>query len=78
MSVFSLAAHLGSPCAVDAAPLINKATAEKVYDLLLALADCIDPRCMEMDPIAVFEAMAQPESKHRLRTADLRLCELCP
>lgn len=62
MSVFSLAAHLGSPCAVDAAPLINKATAEKVYDLLLALADCIDPRCMEMDPIAVFEAMAQPGS----------------
>ena len=62
MCVFSLAAHLGSPCAVNAAPLIGEAVAGEVYDLLLALADCIDPLCMEMDPIAVFETMAQPES----------------
>lgn len=63
MTVFSLAAHLGSPCATDAPPLIGDNVAGEVYDLLLALFEHIDPACLEMDPIAVFEAMAQPESK---------------
>ncbi|MCU0789578.1 MAG: extracellular solute-binding protein, partial [Nitratireductor sp.] len=59
MCVFSLVAHLGSPCATDAAPLIDEKAAGEVYDRLQALFEKIDQKCLEMDPIAVFEEMAQ-------------------
>jgi multiple sugar transport system substrate-binding protein len=63
MCVYTLAAHLGEPCATEGAQLISLEMAGEVYERLLALYDLIDPQCLAMDPIAVFEEMAQPGSR---------------
>ena len=63
MSFFSLAANLGRPCSVSGPTLIDSATGTEVYDRIAELAALVDPDCLEQDPIAVFETMAQSESK---------------
>jgi multiple sugar transport system substrate-binding protein len=62
MCFFSLATHLGMPCSTDALPLTKAETVDAVLPRLRALYDRIDPQCMGMDPIAVYEAMAEPSS----------------
>lgn len=62
MSFFSLAAHLGLACNSVAPPLTTTKVVEEVLPRLQALYDRIDPQCMAMDPIAVYEAMAEPGS----------------
>ncbi len=63
MTFFTLAAHLGSPCADEAGALINPEAGIAVFERLRALAGSVDPACFGMDPIAVFEAMAAPDAR---------------
>ncbi|UUP19778.1 hypothetical protein NTH_04292 (plasmid) [Nitratireductor thuwali] len=63
MSFYTLAANLGRACANEGpGALIEEAAGRKVYDLLAELAGLVGPACFEMDPIAVSEAMAAPDS----------------
>jgi multiple sugar transport system substrate-binding protein len=62
MSFFTLAGNLGTPCSVAGPALVENGAGVAVYDRLAALIDHVDPRCFEQDPIAVFEAMAQPDA----------------
>jgi len=63
MSFFTLAGNLGHPCAVTGPELIDAKAGVAVYDRLAELAAKVDPICFEQDPIAVYEAMAQADSK---------------
>ena len=63
MSFFTLAGNLGHPCAVTGLELIAIKDGVEVYDRLSELAARIDPVCFEQDPIAVYERMAQRDSK---------------
>jgi multiple sugar transport system substrate-binding protein len=63
MSFFTLAGNLGHPCSVSGPLLIDPEAGAEVYARIAELADRIDPLCLEQDPIAVFEAMAQPNSR---------------
>ena len=62
MCVFTLAAHLGSPCASAGRLLIDDATAETVHGLLSSLFRHLPADSVTKDPIAVFEEMAAPGS----------------
>jgi multiple sugar transport system substrate-binding protein len=62
MSFFTLAGNLGHRCAVEGPELIAIEAGVAAYDRLAELAALVDPICFEQDPIAVFEAMAQPGS----------------
>ncbi|WP_198174293.1 extracellular solute-binding protein [Mesorhizobium xinjiangense] len=63
MSFFTLAANLGHPCASTAGPeIIAPQAGATVFEMLRELADLVDPACMEMDPIAVSERMAEDGS----------------
>ena len=66
MSFFTLAANLGTPCAVTPAPqgqtegaLLPRATARRVLAAMQALADAVDPACYDMDPIASLDALTE-------------------
>jgi multiple sugar transport system substrate-binding protein len=63
MAFFTLAANLGHPCAVEGPELIALRDGVAVYDRLSVLAVHLDRVCFDQDPIAVFERMAQPDSK---------------
>ncbi|MDQ7248357.1 extracellular solute-binding protein [Dongia sedimenti] len=63
MSFFTLAGNLGRPCSIAGPALIDSATGIEVYERIAELAARVDPICLDQDPIAVFEAMAQPDSK---------------
>jgi len=58
MAFYTLTANLGKPCNVEGPDLVELAVGLEVYERLAELASLIDSRCFEMDPIAVFEAMA--------------------
>ena len=63
MCFYTLAANLGSPCATDGpGALIDVATGARVYDMIAALFERIDPAALAMDPIAVEERMAEADS----------------
>jgi multiple sugar transport system substrate-binding protein len=62
MCLYTLMAHLGSPCRTDAPPLLSEASAKPAYELLGKLFASVDPVCLEQDPIAVYESMALPDS----------------
>jgi len=63
MTFFTLAANLGTPCAVTGpGDLIDTQAGGQVYEMLREFVALIDPACLSMDPIAVSEAMAQPDS----------------
>lgn len=62
MTFFTLAAHLGSPCAATPGVLIETDAGMAVMERLSALAGAVPAVCFGMDPIAVFEAMAEPAS----------------
>ncbi|WP_163264845.1 extracellular solute-binding protein [Chelativorans alearense] len=64
MCFFTLAANLGTPCASDRAEaLIPPEAGETVFDVLREIADAAGRPAFDMDPIAVFEAMAAEGSK---------------
>lgn len=62
MSLFTLCGLAGLPLS-DSDHGLFPAEAARAYDLLAALAQRIDPAAFDMDPIAMFEAMAMPESR---------------
>lgn len=62
MALFTLSGLSGSPARVDDRELLAPAAAGMAYELLRELAALIDPACLQMDPIAVLEHMAQPGS----------------
>jgi len=63
MVFFTLAGNLGTPCATDGpGDLISAEAGRRVLGLMRALFDAIDPECLTMDPIDVFERMTKPSS----------------
>ncbi len=58
MVFYTLAAHAGSPCHTDAAPLIARAAGAELIERMRELVARVDPACLGMDPIDVFELMA--------------------
>jgi multiple sugar transport system substrate-binding protein len=63
MCFYTLAADLGRPCAVDGqGDLIDAETGETAFEMLREIATLVDPECLAMDPIAVFERMVEPGS----------------
>lgn len=63
MVLYTLAANLGHPCTVEGPDLIAPALGAEVWGMMRELSDIVDPACAVMDPIAVFEVMANPESR---------------
>jgi multiple sugar transport system substrate-binding protein len=63
MVFFTLAANLGTPCASDGpGDLIDRDAGARVFAMMAALFRLVDPAALEMDPIAVEEAMAEAGS----------------
>lgn len=63
MSFYTLAANLGSPCAVTGpGDLIGLDDGVAAYETLREIAALVDPACFAMDPIAVSERMSEPGS----------------
>jgi multiple sugar transport system substrate-binding protein len=63
MCLYTLSAQLGAAGAVDGPDLFERAIAAHACERLRELASYVDEACFEQDPIAVFENMAQPESR---------------
>jgi len=64
MTFFTLSGNLGAPCAVTGpGDLIDEDRGARVFDMMKEIAALVDPACFDMDPIAVFERMAEPDSK---------------
>ncbi|MDX8519934.1 extracellular solute-binding protein [Mesorhizobium dulcispinae] len=64
MCFFTLAADLGRPCVVEGPDdLVDPETGETVVEMLREIAALVDPECLTMDPIAVFEKMAEAGSR---------------
>ncbi len=59
MTVFGLARNLGYPVAEDPAHLMAPDHAAEVLDRLAELAAQVDPRCLTLDPIGVYEWMGR-------------------
>jgi len=63
MSLYTLCAQRGAPGNVEGPDLFDADVAAEVCEQLRALMKLVDPQCLAQDPIAVFEAMAQPASR---------------
>ncbi|AZO17145.1 extracellular solute-binding protein [Mesorhizobium sp. M2A.F.Ca.ET.043.05.1.1] len=64
MCFYTLAAELGRPCTIDGSlDLVDGETGETAFEMLSEIAALVDPACLTMDPIAVFEKMAEPSSR---------------
>lgn len=62
MSFYTLAANLGSPCAVTGpGDLIDLDGGVAAYETLRGIAALVDPACFGMDPITVSERMSEPD-----------------
>lgn len=59
MSFFTLAANVGSPCAVAPGGLLPRGVGLQVLQALQSLSDAVDPACHGMDPIAAYDALVQ-------------------
>lgn len=63
MSFYTLCGNLGHPCLVDGqADLVDRDGGMVAFEMLSELVSLIDPACLDMDPIAVLEAMSVPEA----------------
>lgn len=62
MHFYTLAANLGTPCAISKGPLIEQGTGERVLAALLAVTEHLDTTFYEMDPIAVLDLMADEQN----------------
>lgn len=64
MCFYTLAGNLGQPCAVDGpGDVVGGAAGETAFEMLREIAALVDPECLAMDPIAVFERMAESGSR---------------
>src|SRR5690606_7663271 len=67
MCFYTLAANLGTPCATapreSGEALIESETGRQVFEKIREIADLAGPACLEMDPIAVSERMAEADSR---------------
>lgn len=61
MTVYTLSANLGSPCENEATDLFDRETGEAAIEQMCELFDLIGPGCLQMDPIAALEAMAEAD-----------------
>lgn len=60
----TLCANLGQPCSVDGrSDFVGAEIGCTVFEMMREIAALIDPACLEMDPIAVSERMADAESR---------------
>jgi multiple sugar transport system substrate-binding protein len=63
MTFYTLSANLMAPCATSGDVLIAPAKGAKAFAMMAELVALIDPACFDMDPIAVFERMAEERSE---------------
>jgi multiple sugar transport system substrate-binding protein len=63
MCLFTLVAQLGTPASVEGPQLFEPEVTAVAVERLRALMRLVDPACLQQDPIAAFDAMAQPGSK---------------
>ncbi|TCQ82127.1 carbohydrate ABC transporter substrate-binding protein (CUT1 family) [Ochrobactrum sp. BH3] len=61
MCFYTLVANAGTPCSVEG-ELISVEDGAKAFEQLREIASLMKPECFGMDPIAVFEEMAKPDS----------------
>lgn len=61
MCLYTLCANSGTPCAPSGAELVDPSVGERVLSLLRQLASALPRDCFEMNPIAVFEKMADDD-----------------
>jgi len=61
MCFYTLVANAGTPCTVEG-ELISVEDGVKAFEQLREIASLVKPECFGMDPIAVFEEMALPDS----------------
>ncbi len=65
MCFFSLCGNLGRPCSVDRdQPFADAEIGAQAIELIRELAALVDPACLGMDPIAVFDVMGQEGSPY--------------
>ncbi|AZO32724.1 extracellular solute-binding protein [Mesorhizobium sp. M1B.F.Ca.ET.045.04.1.1] len=63
MCFYTLAADLGRPCIVDGSgDLADPEIGETAFEMLREIIALVDPECLTMDPIAVFEKTAEAGS----------------
>ncbi|HZZ62194.1 MAG TPA: extracellular solute-binding protein [Roseiarcus sp.] len=62
MVLYTLSGNLGRPCAVEGPDLIDAEAGAEAFERIRELAALVDARCFAMDPIDVFEAMADADS----------------
>ncbi|RRY13405.1 extracellular solute-binding protein [Brucella anthropi] len=62
MCFYTLVANAGTPCAVEG-ELISVEDGSQAFEQLREITSLVKPECFGMDPIAVFEEMAKPESE---------------
>ncbi len=63
MVLYTLSGNLGRPCSVEGPDLIDAEAGAEAFERISELAALIDARCFAMDPIDVFEAIADPDSR---------------
>jgi multiple sugar transport system substrate-binding protein len=64
MCLYTLTANLGHPCDTSGKrPLVDPIAGRRAYGLLAELVAQISPAAFDMDPIAVFEQLAEPSSR---------------
>ncbi|TWF41188.1 extracellular solute-binding protein [Neorhizobium alkalisoli] len=63
MTFYTLSANMGNACATHGpGSLIDPTAGIRMVEMMCEIAQLIDPACFDMDPIAVFEKMAEPGS----------------
>jgi multiple sugar transport system substrate-binding protein len=63
MSFFTLAANVGAPCATEGpGPIVGLEAGVQIFEAIREIFALIDVECLAMDPIAVFERMAEADS----------------
>ncbi len=63
MAFYTLAANCGHPCGAEPGPLIAPEHGVAALEKLRQFTAWLDPACFTLDPIAVFERMAQPDAR---------------
>jgi multiple sugar transport system substrate-binding protein len=63
MTLYTLAANLGAPCAVEGPDLFDDEIGVRAVEMIRELVGLIDDACYAKDPIDVLEAMAAPDSR---------------
>lgn len=61
MVLYTLTGNLSHPCAVAGPDLVDAEAGAQAFERMLELTGLVGARCFAMDPIDVFEAMADPD-----------------